>query len=901
MSGSEIQGNSIENSRYNINKPTWENYDKYLKNYYDAKSLAVFLTKNPAHVKEWFEILNKEVSQFKVDNFDNNLIEEDKIITYKDWKNIKIQLRKQVMWCYYYSLDFKKMEGREIANLLIYLVYFVLNPGERPKRENFSYMQLRKDCQFTFKSHQIMKKELPHNPAELNKEKILYVRPPVTTKIADRRKPLPNDYKEIKGECTNYLPWKYAVINNFTYNDLIEKLRKEYIFSGLPTTYFYQPSRLPLNTDAVTIPNHIKLSICDKKNIRILVEYLRPLYTFITKDLSKQWIDVLEDNREILPEDIDSVNRKAGVQLPINRADLKETVDKIRVHYKFKWIPSTWIKEKYEGKEILPSVDTVITEMAKKTEEVMVLPITDRVKASNTIKLLHKFYNFKYLSNEFFRIPAIANPVFRRLGRHYKESNKGGYGPTKDNNNKETTRDTTNKFRIATQNICGFSDPAKQNQWVQACIEEEFDIIGLTETKIKPRQEKVVSRNLKRVLGPDNNSIYESFWSLSEQSQDAGIGIMIKETLAKHVFKIEKMEGYALGVEFAFKNSIKLNVLVIYYLAGQQKRTLRLKLTQWVLKRIHNGLDPNYFQLIIGDFNAVVNPSIDRSRINLTQHRGSMAETTMLRHLQNYNCIDSFRACNNRQVGFTWFCRGDSHIKSRIDMIWISSNLLEALEDTKVKNKELEARSDHKCIITMSEQVDRRNIYVAKNVKEKAWVKFGEMVDNRLDKSNFSNRRTVEKQWNIIKETIFEAASKTIPKKRVVSNKKGADQFISPNDISYRLMNGNLRGNSLECKFGRNEVLVAGHKKKISHFSKDLQVKKRIINNMLSRNKRTIISDSVIINEHGNSTLVSDPEEVKSHITSSFEKWIRKREITIDELNEFWYNVFKPKNKIDQQ
>ncbi|RHZ48859.1 hypothetical protein Glove_541g67 [Diversispora epigaea] len=543
------------------------------------------------------------------------------------------------------------MEGCEIANLLIYSVYFVLNSGERPKKENFSYMQLRKDCQFTFKSHQIIKKELLHNPAELDEENTSYIlcskldlpgnpcdldkliackgKFPITD--TDRRKPLPNDFKEIRGECANYLPWKYTVINNFTYSNLIEKLRKEYIFSGLPVYI-----NLPLNTNAVTMPNHIKLSIRDKKDIRILVEYLRPLYTFVTKDLSKQQIDVPEDNRKTLPEDIDSVNRKA----------------------EFK---------KYEGKEVLPSVDTVITEIVKKTEKVMVLPITDRVKASNIIKLLHKFYNFKYLPSEFFRIPAIANSVFR--SKHYKESNKGRYDLTEDNINKETTRDATNKFRIATQNICGFLDLAKQNQWVQACIEEELDIIRLMETKMKPQQEKVVSKNLKR---------------------GAGVGIMIKETLAKHVFKVEKMKEYALGIKLAFKNSIKLNVLVIYYSAGQQKKTLRLKLTQWVLERIHNGLDPNRFQFIIGDFNAVVNPSIDRSKLNLTQQKGSTAETTMLRHLQNYNCIDSFRACNDRQVGFTWFCSGDSRIKSKIDIIWILSNLLEDLEDTKVINKELE-------------------------------------------------------------------------------------------------------------------------------------------------------------------------------------------------------------------
>jgi len=138
-------------------------------------------------------------------------------------------------------------------------------------------------------------------------------------------------------------------------------------------------------------------------------------------------------------------------------------------------------------------------------------------------------------------------------------------------------------------------------------------------------------------------------------------------------------------------------------------------------------------------------------------------------------------------VGFTWFSRGDSRVKSRIDMIWISSNLLEVLVDVKVKNKELEAQSDHKCVVTQMKHffiqekiatdkvVDKRNIYVAKNVKEKAWVKFEKIVDDILNNSKFSHHQSADRQWNIIKEAILEVASKTIPKKRVGSNKKSTD------------------------------------------------------------------------------------------------------------------------------
>ncbi|RHZ70002.1 hypothetical protein Glove_276g56 [Diversispora epigaea] len=44
----------------------------------------------------------------------------------------------------------------------------------------------------------------------------------------------------------------------------------------------------------------------------------------------------------------------AGVNLPVNRAaELKETVDKIRLYYKFPKFPRIWISENYEGKKAL--------------------------------------------------------------------------------------------------------------------------------------------------------------------------------------------------------------------------------------------------------------------------------------------------------------------------------------------------------------------------------------------------------------------------------------------------------------------------------------------------------------------------------------------------------------------
>ena len=43
--------------------------------------------------------------------------------------------------------------------------------------------------------------------------------------------------------------------------------------------------------------------------------------------------------------------------------------------------------------------------LAKKTRQTVILPITDPMKANRTVAILHKYFNFDKLTDEFFRIP----------------------------------------------------------------------------------------------------------------------------------------------------------------------------------------------------------------------------------------------------------------------------------------------------------------------------------------------------------------------------------------------------------------------------------------------------------------------------------------------------------------
>ena len=145
--------------------------------------------------------------------------------------------------------------------------------------------------------------------------------------------------------------------------------------------------------------------------------YLRPLYDFVTKELSKEWIDVPKDTRVNLPDDHNLVNRTANVNLPINREQLRETTEKMRLHYNFTKIPDLWIKDSYEGKTPLPELDSLANDLAKKTTDIVVLPIIDANMIKSTVAKLHQYYNFDKLPKHFFRTTAFKNPLF-----NYSES-----------------------------------------------------------------------------------------------------------------------------------------------------------------------------------------------------------------------------------------------------------------------------------------------------------------------------------------------------------------------------------------------------------------------------------------------------------------------------------------------
>jgi exonuclease III len=282
------------------------------------------------------------------------------------------------------------------------------------------------------------------------------------------------------------------------------------------------------------------------------------------------------------------------------------------------------------------------------------------------------------LINDFYSITTK-----NKLGRKYKESNKGGYGPTFQNSDSEsdTSREEAfnnpefneidneyKPFKIVTQNIRGFSDHAKQLEWVQACIEEDVDVIGLTETKLLQSSCKSLNYAISFQKFENSEVSYKSWWSTSDQSKGSGVGVMIKSDLAKHVYKIECWKGYAICIDLAFKRGIKMRIMVIYYPATYKKNSIRVKLTNWCNDKIIRDLNPNFYQVIMGDFNAVMNPKVDRTSTSKTRVTGDYPESRLLRLLEMTNFIDHTEfVMKTRRV-----LRGQAHLTHVLKVDWIT-------------------------------------------------------------------------------------------------------------------------------------------------------------------------------------------------------------------------------------
>ena len=123
--------------------------------------------------------------------------------------------------------------------------------------------------------------------------------------------------------------------------------------------------------------------------------------------------------------------------------------------------------------------------------------------------------------------------------------------------------DTSETINIGTHNVRGINKTIEQNNLMTEIEEREIDILGISETKL---HEKDVH------FAFANHHIYKCYASSStNNTYGNGVAILIKKSLAKHVSKIDKLEGRIIALHIHFKKC-KMYIIIVVVQTGQMAK-----------------------------------------------------------------------------------------------------------------------------------------------------------------------------------------------------------------------------------------------------------------------------------------------------------------------------------------
>ena len=107
---------------------------------------------------------------------------------------------------------------------------------------------------------------------------------------------------------------------------------------------------------------------------------------------------------------------------------------------------------------------------------------------------------------------------------------------------------------ICTHNVQGFNNNTKKEAWEYYCLQQNLDIISITETKLSSE-----TIRYKR----DKTQHYTYLWSCTDSFR-AGTAIMIRNSLAPHIHHISTVAGHAIAIDLFFKHDFKFHIISIY-------------------------------------------------------------------------------------------------------------------------------------------------------------------------------------------------------------------------------------------------------------------------------------------------------------------------------------------------
>uniref|UniRef100_A0A803TA98 Reverse transcriptase domain-containing protein n=1 Tax=Anolis carolinensis TaxID=28377 RepID=A0A803TA98_ANOCA len=229
------------------------------------------------------------------------------------------------------------------------------------------------------------------------------------------------------------------------------------------------------------------------------------------------------------------------------------------------------------------------------------------------------------------------------------------------------------QIKCWSNNVNGLDSPNKRRKLFNQIKRGKYDIVALQETHIC---QKHVSNLTQKNIGKE-------FYSAANEKK-RGVVIYTSPRLdSKLAFKDQ--EGRMIAISINQNNQITLFCNI--YAPNGAKTSFVRELREKIMSQQFDNL------IIVGDFNGVLDPQLDKSgtQKNRLGNKMSQLPKQFVNLMEEYDLTDIWRITHKKEKDFTFF--SDRHQSwSRIDMVWTSNSLSTRVSKIKILPRTI---SDH--------------------------------------------------------------------------------------------------------------------------------------------------------------------------------------------------------------
>ena len=218
-------------------------------------------------------------------------------------------------------------------------------------------------------------------------------------------------------------------------------------------------------------------------------------------------------------------------------------------------------------------------------------------------------------------------------------------------------------LKLATINCRGLRDPAKRLALFAYARKLDVQVLCLQETYSQPRDEQ----KWQNKWGDENQAVFNSNAEIKRKA-DAGTAVSLNHPLLKFGIIRKDSDGRILAAEIR-RDSFGFQVVSVYAFTSSYPKQKR----EGFFNQIYDFITVNSTLVLIGDFNSVENPILDRFPSKNTIISESKQLTELVQLCKMFDCYIKLQPQNRNHTFFS----GNS--SSRIDRIYATKTSMSVL------------------------------------------------------------------------------------------------------------------------------------------------------------------------------------------------------------------------------